>query len=81
MVDWTVKWAMWIWASLFTAMVLFELYTLYWNKSHPGKRANLTAYISAYFRSGKRRLAYSAGPAVLIALFIYFMGHFLEWWR
>ena len=80
MSDWTVSWAMWGWGILFAAMVAFEGYTLWWNRKHDGKRANLTAYVSAFFRSGDRRLKYSAGPAVLIALFVYFLGHFLEWW-
>jgi hypothetical protein len=78
--DWTVSWAMWGWGILFFAMVVFEFYTLWWNRTHKGKRANLTAYVSAFFRAGSRRLRWSAGPAVLIALFVYFVGHFLEWW-
>jgi hypothetical protein len=75
--DWVVPWAMWVWGALFAAMVVFELYTLWWNKRNPGKRANLSAYVSAYFRSGERRLKYSAGSAVLIALFMFFLLHFL----
>jgi hypothetical protein len=78
---WAVGWAMIVWGALFAIMVGFEIYTLYWNKKNPGKRANLTAYVSAFFRAGKRRLKYSVGPAILIALFLYFLGHFLEWWR
>lgn len=80
--DWVVSWAMWGWASLFVVMLIFELYTLWWNRYRgDGKqRANLTAYVSAFFRVGKRRLKYSAGPAVIIAVFVYFLGHFLEWW-
>lgn len=76
--SWVVDWAMWGWAILIGA--LFEIYTLWWNKSHKGKRANLSAYVSAYFRSGNRRLKYSAGGAVVIALFVFFIGHFLHWW-
>lgn len=79
--DWTVGWAKVSWALLFIAMVALEAYTLRWNHKHPGhKRANLTAYVSAFFRAGDRRLKWSVGPAVLIALFVYFLGHFLEWW-
>ena len=78
--DWTVGWAMWAWALIFAAMVALELYTLHWNRKHRGKRANLTAYVSAFFRAGDRRLKWSVGPAVLIALFVYFLGHFLNWW-
>ena len=80
--DWTVGWAMWAWALIFAAMVALELYTIFWNRRHKGsgKRANLTAYVSAFFRAGDRRLKWSVGPAVLIALFVYFLGHFLNWW-
>lgn len=68
------------WGVLFAAMVLYEGYTLWWNRSHPGKRANLSAYVSAFFGAGNRRLRWSVGPAVLIALFVFFLGHFLGWW-
>jgi hypothetical protein len=68
-------WALWIGAGL-----LFEAYTLWWNKSHPGRRANLSAYVSAFFGAGDRRLRYHAGAAVLIATFVFFAGHFLGWW-
>ena len=81
MTDWTVGWAKWGWAILIGAMLVFELYTLWWNKRNKGKRANLTAYVSAFFQRGDRRLKYKAGPAVLVVVFVYFLGHFMDWWR
>lgn len=68
------------WAALIAAMLVYELYTLRWNKTHKGKRANLSAYVSAFFGAGERRLKYHAGAAVLIAVFVFFVGHFLGWW-
>jgi hypothetical protein len=68
------------WAALIAIMLAYELYTLRWNKRHPGKRANLSSYVQAFFRAGERRLKYSAGGAILIATFVYFTGHFLRWW-
>jgi len=81
--EWVVPWAMWGWATLFIVLLIFELYTLWWNneKGDGKQRANLTAYVSAFFRVGNRRLKYSASAAILIAVFIYFLGHFLEWWK
>lgn len=68
-------WAFWIAVGL-----LFEFYTLWWNKSHLGKRANLSAYVSAFFQAGNRRLRFKAGRAVLLGTFVFFTGHFLGWW-
>lgn len=68
------------WAVLIAIMLAYEFYSLAWNKKHQGKRANLSAYVSAFFRAGDRRLKYSAGGAILIATFVFFTGHFLGWW-
>ena len=77
--SWVVGWAMFVWAFLIGAMLAFELYTVYWNRKHngSGKRANLSAYISAFFQRGNRRLKYKAGSAILIAVFVVFLLHFL----
>jgi hypothetical protein len=68
------------WAALFAVMLGYELYTIFWNRNHPGKRANLTAYVMAFFGTGRRRLKYQAGSAILIAVFVFFLGHFMGWW-
>lgn len=80
MTDWTVPWAMFIWAFWIAVGLLFEFYTLRWNKAHPGKRANLSAYVSAFFQAGNRRLRFKGGPAILLGTFVFFTGHFLGWW-
>ena len=83
--EWTVRWAMWGWAILIGLILAFELYCLWWNHKYGhdrGQRANLTAYAMAFFRTHDRyRLRYTAGPAVLIALFCWFIVHFLGWER
>ena len=65
------------WAALLGAMLVYELYTLAWNRRNKGKRANLSAFVQAFFQRGNRRLKYKAGPAILIAVFVVFLLHFL----
>lgn len=79
--DWTVDWAIKGWAIIFLAVIVFEIYTLWWNKKHGnGRRANLTAYVRAYFGIGDRRLKRRGRPAVMVAFLVWLLGHFLEWW-
>jgi hypothetical protein len=68
------------WAVIFAVMLVYELYTLWWNRKNKGRRANLTAFVMAFFGTSNRRLKYRAGSAVLIAVFVFFLGHFMGWW-
>jgi hypothetical protein len=77
--DWTVPWAMYVWGGLFAAVLVFEIFTLYWNKEHKGKRANLTAYVRAYFGVGDRRLKRSGRPWIMVAFLGWLLLHFLGW--
>lgn len=79
MTDWVVPWAAWVWGGLFAAVLAFEIFTLYWNKEHRGKRANLTAYVRAYFGVGDRRLKRSGRPWIMVAFLGWLLLHFLGW--
>jgi len=68
------------WGAIIALMLPSEIYTISWNRKHKGKRSNLTAYVRAFFQRGDRRLKYKAGPAILIAVFVFFLGHFMAWW-
>jgi hypothetical protein len=77
---WVVPWAAWIWGGLFAAILVFELFTLKWNKAHhDGQRANLTAYVRAYFGIGDRRLKRSARPWIMVVFLGWLLLHFLGW--
>jgi len=79
MTDWVVDWAAWIWGATFLFILVFEIYTLIWNnKRGDGKqRANLTAYVRAYFGVGDRRLKRSGRPWVMAAFLVWLLLHFL----
>lgn len=78
---WTVPWAMWTWGLLFALVILFEVVTLVWNELYgDGRRANLTAYVRAYFGIGDRQLKRRGRPAVMVAFLVWLTGHFMGWW-
>lgn len=76
---WVVPWAMWVWAALFAAIIVFELFTLWWNNARGdgAQRANLTAYVRAYIGVGDRRLKRRARPVVVILFLGWLLLHFL----
>jgi hypothetical protein len=75
---WAVPWAMYVWGGLFAAVLVFEIYTLFWNKQHKGKRANLTAFVRAAFGVGKRRLKYQLPKWLMVVFLAWLLLHFLE---
>lgn len=79
--DWFPAWSMWVWASLFGAVLVFELVTIYWNNSKhakPGQRANLTAFVQAFFGIGDRRLKFSLPAWIMVAFLGWLIVHFLD---
>lgn len=79
MTDWVVPWAMWVWAAIFAAVILFELFTLWWNNARGDgrERANLTAYVRAYFGIGDRKLRRRGRPIVMVLFLGWLILHFL----
>lgn len=77
--DWTVPWAMWVWGGLFAAVIVFEIITLVWNNLYGDgtQRANLTAYVRAYFGIGDRRLKRRGRPVVMVLFLGWLILHFL----
>ena len=78
--DWVTPWAMYGWGVLFLAVLIFELVTIAFNNTErgKGKRANLTAYVRAFFGIGERRLKYSMPRWILIGFMVWLLLHFLE---
>lgn len=79
MTDWVVQWAAWGWGLLFGGVLVFELYTLWWNRKRgDGKqRANLTAYVTAAIGVGKRRLNRRMSKWVMVGFLGWLILHFL----
>lgn len=79
MTDWVVPWAAWGWGIIFAAVIVFELWTMYWNRKYGDgrQRANLTAYARAYFGVGDRRLKRSGRPWIMVAFLGWLILHFL----
>jgi hypothetical protein len=76
--EWIVPWAMWIWAALFLAIIVFELIMLIMNsKIDDGSRRNLTAYVQAWIGVGKRRLTKRGPRLVVIVFLLWLLFHFL----
>ena len=76
---WVVPWAAWGWAVIFAAVIVFELFTLWWNRKRGDgeQRANLTAYVRAYFGVGDRRLKRRGRPIVMVLFLGWLLLHFL----
>jgi hypothetical protein len=78
--EWVVPWAAWIWGWLFAAVLVFEIFTLYWNNKYGDgtQRANLTAYTKAFFGIGDRRLRRRLPRWVMVVFLLWLLLHFLE---
>lgn len=76
---WVVPWAAWGWGLLFAAVLVFELWTLYWNSKYGDgqQRANLTAYVTALIGVGKRRLNRRMSKWIMVAFLGWLILHFL----
>jgi hypothetical protein len=76
--EWIVPWALWVWAALFGAIIVFELITLYMNrKADDGTRRNLTAYVRAWLGVGDRRLTRKGPRWVAVVFLTWLLLHFL----
>jgi hypothetical protein len=75
--EWIVPWAMWIWAALFLAIIVFEIIMLIMNsKIDDGSRRNLTAYTRAFFGVGDRRLSRRLPLWIFVAFWVWLGLHF-----
>lgn len=76
---------MWVWALWMAAGLAYEFYTLWWNKRRrkagDPRKANLTAYVQAFFQTHpQRRLKWHLPPWALTAFFAFWWGHFMGWY-
>lgn len=79
--DWYPPWALYAWGGLFLGVLVLELVSLWWNNSkraEPGQRANLTAFVQAFFGIGERRLKYSMPRWIMVAFLAWLVIHFLD---